>query len=129
MQGSATDWILAIGATAAAVVGVLSIVRYQWLTSKYRAQDLARLNTRESILNAIYAYQARYDKWPSVKSDLVSLVRLSEDQIRWFGEWDCRMKSANRSETVVRYAIRIGQDWFDWDAKLVQPLQQVNCRP
>lgn len=125
MQASALD-IVTAGIAASAVIGAAAAIRYQWVTQRDRAVDLARLDAQESIRRAVYAYQARFGRWPEAKTDILPLVRIGRDQIRRIGEWDCRIKSVNRAETAARYAILIDGQWLDWDAKLAAPPQTVS---
>jgi len=125
MQGSAVEWAAAAAAAAAAFIGAGSMIRCQWLARRNREQDLSRLNANEAIRNAVYAYQARFGEWPVRKSDIAGLVRFTEGELKWIGSWDCKLKSANRTETVIRYSILVAGDWTDWDAKVATPMQHL----
>lgn len=127
MQASSAEIATVAGIAASAVIGAVTAIRYHWVTQRDRAQELARLDAQESIRNAIYAYQARFGKWPEAKPDIQPLLRIDKDQIKWIGDWDCRIKSVNRTETTARYSIMVGGQWLDWDAKLASPLQTINC--
>lgn len=117
---------MAAGIGLSAAIGVGSLIRYQWQASRNRAQDLAGLKAQESIRDAVYAYYSRFGKWPTGKSDLAPLIKLTKDEMRWIKAWDCRLKSADRSETVLRYSIMVGGTWIDWDAKSPKLLQKIS---
>lgn len=125
MQASAVD-IVTAGIAASAVIGAAAAIRYHWVTQRDRALDLARLDAQESIRRAVYAYQARFGRWPEAKADILPMVRFPKGQAKRIGEWDCRIKSVNRAETAARYAILVDGQWLDWDAKLAAPPQQVS---
>lgn len=125
MQGSAVEWAAAAAIAASAFIGAGSIIRCQWLAKKNREQDLSRLNAQEAIRNAVYAYQARYGKWPAGKSDISGLVQFTSGELSWIKTWDCKLKSANRTKTVSRYSIMIDGEWSDWDAKVAAPLERI----
>lgn len=105
-----------------AILGAGSFFRYQWQANRNRSQDLANLKAQESIRDAVYNYHARYGTWPKDKKDLLPLVRFKNEEMKWIRAWDCRLKSADRKNTTARYAILVGNDWIEWDAKTTAPL-------
>lgn len=125
MQGSAVHWAAAAAIATSAFVGAGSLIRYQWLAKRNREQDLSRLNAQEAIRNAVYTFHARNGEWPVGKSDIKGLVRFSAAEMKWIRSWDCKLKSTNRTETVLRYSIMVDGEWLDWDAKIAAPLQHL----